>query len=132
MIFIDANILLALDNSRDVRYNDAHELWSEIESLKFGEYFTSDYVFNEVVGVTFRKRGKKDAERLGDQVLQSIFIVNVDDDILSNAWAMFKNSDLALNLVDCSNIAVLKAFGMRVIATFDKEFRKVNELEVLG
>ena len=65
MIFIDASIFLAYDNIDDMHHEKAIKFLEDIESWKYGQYFTSDYIINEVIGVTLRKLGKKHALRPG-------------------------------------------------------------------
>lgn len=131
MIFIDANLFLAYDNSRDVHHSRAMKLWKEIEANKYGQCFTSDYVFNEVVGVTLRKFGKERARLLGQYILKSIFMLNIDDHILLEAWELFLNTKLDLNLVDCTNLIAVKIADSKFIATFDKEFKKAAGFVVI-
>ncbi len=132
LIFIDANIFLAHDNINDVNHKSALKILEEIESGKYGDYFTSDYVFNEIVGVTFRKRGKERAVLLGEQVLKSILTINIDDHLLKEAWKIFSTTKLSLNLVDCTNLATMKLAGAEFIATLDKEFAQMKSIEVIS
>ena len=126
MIFIDANVFLAYDNTRDLLHKRAVKLWLQIEAGDFGECFTSDYVLNEVVGVTYRKLGKKRAVILGDRVQKSIPILNIDANILKKAWILFTKTTSKLNLVDCTNVIALQTFKANTLATFDKEFSKMK------
>ncbi len=132
MIFIDANIFLAYDNLGDVNHKRALKIWEEIEEGKWGDYFISDYVFNEIVGVTFRKKGKERAILLGEQVLKSVLIINIDDHLLKEAWKIFSANKLNLNLVDCTNLMAMKIAGAGFIATLDKEFIQVKGIEVIS
>ncbi|MEK6905118.1 MAG: PIN domain-containing protein [Nanoarchaeota archaeon] len=132
MIFIDANIFLAYDNLSDANHKKASKIWGEVESGKFGDYFISDYVFNEIVGVTFRKKGKERAILLGEQVLKSVLIINIDDHLLKEAWKIFSATKLNLNLVDCTNLVAMKIAGAEFIATLDKEFIQVKGVEVIS
>lgn len=132
MLFIDTNIFLALDNIRDVHHNKAVELWKEIEAGKYGNYFTTDYVFNEVMGVTYRKFGKERAVLLGESILRSILIFNVDEHMLAAAWKIFSTIKWRLNMTDCTHIAVMEATSVLAIATFDKEFTKVKEINIIS
>jgi len=126
MIFIDANVFLSYDNCDDVHHARALDVWAKIASGTFGECFTSDYVLNEVVGVTLRKRDKRRAVTLGRQILHSILVVNVDDHILKRAWRLFTSTKLNLSLVDCTNIVVMEMVSSASIATFDKAFHKAG------
>lgn len=132
MIFIDANIFLAYDNLSDTNHKRALKIFEELESGKFGDYFTSDYVFNEIVGVTFRKKGKERAVLLGEQVLKSVLIITIDDHFLKEAWKIFSATKLNLNLVDCTNLVAMKIAGAEFIATLDKEFIQVKGVEVIS
>src|SRR3989344_3628179 len=108
MIFIDANVFLAYDNVDDSHHVRAAQILQEIESGAYGQQFTSDYVFNEVVGVALRKLGKERAVILGEQILKSTFILNIDNQVLSASWRMFARTAYKLSLVDCTNVMVAK------------------------
>ncbi|MBI4016449.1 MAG: type II toxin-antitoxin system VapC family toxin [Candidatus Aenigmarchaeota archaeon] len=131
MIFIDANIFLAYDNINDVHHQRALKLWQKIEDGKYGEYFTSDYVLNEIIGVTLRKLGKERAVILGTHIFNSMLVLNIDDHILRKSFRMFSQTELSLSLVDCTNLAVLDMVGAGMLATFDKEFEK-TEVDVVS
>ena len=131
MIFIDANIFIASYNSNDIHHSKALKLLRKIEAREYDHYFTSDYVFNEVVGVTLRKLGKEKALAIGQQILKSIYMINIDDHMLTESWDFFYEMKLGLNLVDCSNIIAMRIAGTTRIATLDREFKKVTELKVI-
>jgi len=132
MIFIDANVFLAYFNEDDVHHNKSVKLFEEIESEVYGSSFTSDYVFNEVVGVSTRKFGKEKALNLGNFIIKNITIVNISNAMLSDSWKKFSSTNLTLNLVDCTNIISLKFVSSNLIATLDNEFKRVKELEVVN
>ncbi|MBI4015926.1 MAG: type II toxin-antitoxin system VapC family toxin [Candidatus Aenigmarchaeota archaeon] len=129
MIFIDASFFLAYDNENDVHHSRALAILDDIE--KYGPVFTSDYILNEVVGVGLRKLGKERAVTLGQHILKTTFIINVDEHIFSESWGAFSKTDLNLSLVDCTTLVIMKLANAGKIATFDKEFRKINYLDVL-
>ena len=131
MIFIDANIFLAFENEDDVHHHQAKKLFEDIDQGKHGKPFTSDYVFNEVVGVIFRKKGKDRAVSFGDYIRASVFILVIDEHILLEAWDLLKSTPLKLNFVDCSNVIVVGITSTHFIATFDKEFAKVKSIKVI-
>lgn len=132
MIFIDANIFLAYDNVNDVHHNQAVKVLQQVVEGVFGDPFTSDYVFNEVAGVTFRKKGKDRAVILGEHIQKSMLVLNVDDHLLNDAWNFFAATHLSLNLVDCTNIILAKLARTNYIATFDKEFENVQNIQVIS
>ena len=131
MIFIDANIFLSYYNEDDVHHNKAIKIFKEIDEGKYGDSLTSDYVFNEVVGVTFRKKGKEKALKLGNKILNTIFMINIDINEIRTAWDFFNKNQLTFNLVDCTNISIMNKLEIKNIATFDKEFKKVKKIKVI-
>ncbi len=132
MLLIDANIFLASENIDDVHHQRAVELWKDIEEGKFGDYFVTDYIFNEVVGVTFRKFGKERATQIGEDILRSTILFTLDDAMLKEAWALFTKTDLLLNLGDCTNITAMRIVGTATLATFDRGFGKVSGIIIVG
>ena len=132
MILVDANFFIAHNNIQDIHHEKAKGLLSDILMSKYGHYFTTDYILNEVVGITFRKLGKDHAVLLGDQIINTVFILNIDDHILKDSWNFFSQTKLNFNLVDCTNIIAMKVTNTKHIATFDKEFKKLSTVEVIG
>jgi predicted nucleic acid-binding protein len=131
MIFIDANIFLAYANASDAHHKRAARLLGEFEEND-AACFTSDYVFNEVIGVTGRKQGKNEAIALGNHLFKSVFVLNIDDHVLQKAWALYYKTKLGLNLVDCTNVVAAQLAGATGIATFDKEFKNIPGLKVIA
>ena len=131
MIFIDASIFLAYYNTKDVLHKNAKELWPKIETNLYGPLWTSDYVFNEVIGVIRRKAGKAEATMLGNHIKESIFIINIDDHMFEESWHLFKKTETELSLVDCSSIVICTVAKTKSIATFDKEFKKMKDFEII-
>ena len=132
MFLIDANFFIAHNNIQDIHHEKAKSLFSEIFDGKYGHYFTTDYVLNEVVGITFRKLGKNHALLVGNQIINTVFILNIDDHILNDSWKFFSQTKLNFNLVDCTNIIAIDITKTENIATFDKEFKKLNIVRVVG
>lgn len=131
MIFIDASVILAYDNENDVHHKKAAAIFQELEG-KNKPYFISDYILNEVVGVTLRKCGKERAITLGEHLLKTMLILNVDDHLLQESWKLFQSTTaLNLSLVDCTSIVIIQLTNNRQIATFDKEFKKIEGINVL-
>ncbi len=131
MIFIDASVFIAYDNINDVHHTKAVELMQKIEEGSFGDHFTSDYIFNEVVGVTNRKVGKERAIQLGSHILKTIFILHITNHLLKQTWIFFAKTKLTLSLVDCSTIILCENIRAEYIATFDKEFKKITSIKIV-
>ena len=132
MILIDANVFIAYYNLNEIHHQSAVSLWEKFEKGEYGEYFITDYVFNEVIGVTLRKLGKDHAILLGNKIIKSTFMLHMDEHLLQQAWNTFKETQLKLSLVDCTNLVALETAQSRSIATFDKEFTKIPSLNVIS
>ena len=132
MIFIDACIFIALGNENDVHYERAIQILKEIESKKYGPPCTSDYVFNEIIGVTRRKKSKEESISLGEHVRDSTFIITTSNTLLESAWDFFKESEHQFSLVDCTIIKTLEYGKIEFLATFDKEFLKLRTIKVVS
>src|SRR3989338_4258969 len=122
MILIDASVFLAYDNVDDVHHLRAVLIMQNVEKGIYGNYFTSDHILQEVVGVTFRKKGKERALLLGNQIFKTMFLFNITDHTLKEGWGYFADTKYSLSLVDCTSIVLCKKSKVEYIATFDKEF----------
>ncbi len=131
MIFLDASLLLAFENENDVFHQQAVQLIQAIDEKTYGDPIMSDYVFNEIIGVTFRKKGKERAIALGNYIQNSVFMFNVHDHLLQEAWKLFASAKSNVNLVDCTTIIVSMLAGAEYLATFDKELGIVAGIAVL-
>jgi len=132
LILIDANIFLAFENKDDIFHKNAITLFQTIETEEFGKYFTTDYIFNEVIGVINRKYGKERAVLFGSHILETVYIHIIDEHLLEEAWKVFSTTTLRLSLVDCTNLVALKLANTKYIATFDKEFLKVKGIIIIS
>ncbi len=131
MIFIDASVFVAFGNEKDVHHKRALNLFEEIEKGRYGLHFTSDYIFNETIGVINRKVSREKAILLGDHIKESTLIINITNEILDNTWTIFKESKDKLSLVDCSIVTVMELEKIEYLATFDKEFSKIETLKII-
>ncbi|PIN87868.1 hypothetical protein COV12_01560 [Candidatus Woesearchaeota archaeon CG10_big_fil_rev_8_21_14_0_10_32_24] len=132
MILIDASVFLSDLSVKDVHHEKAVKLFEELRNGKYGEYFTSDYIFNEVVGVTFSKVGKERSVEVGDYIKSSMFILNIDQQLLDGAWIFFEKTPFTLNFVDYTSIVACQLLNNPTILTFDKEFLKVKGITIIS
>jgi len=130
-ILLDSSFIIAFDNEDDVHHKTAIELWKNIEKLKFGQYFISDYLFDEIIAVSLRKTNKDDTIKLGEKIMKSPSMFHIDNHIFNKTWKIFKKINLNLSFTDCTNLFLMDLTGSKYIATFDKEFKKVKEIEVI-
>ena len=130
-ILIDASVFCAYANSNDVHHKNAKIIIQEIITEKYGSGITTDYIFDETVTVANRRANKETAIRVGKYLLNSeILIAKIDHFIFEKAWELFQNTK-ELSFTDCTNIAFMQIFGIKKIATFDKGFDNLKNVEVV-
>ena len=131
-VLIDASVFCACANSRDVHHKNSIRLMQEIESQKYGRSITTDYIFDETVNVVARKHNKKSAIETGERILNSeIFFAKIDESVFKKAWKLFQDEN-NFSFTDCTIIEFMEVFGIDKIATFDKEFKKLKNIKVIG
>ena len=130
-LFIDSSVLFAFASLRDVHHAKANKIMELVASNRYDSVIINDYVFDEVISVILRKSGKKDAVEIGSNILDSeIFVAKIDSDTFQKSWDLFKQLD-EFSFTDCTILAFMNILGIKKIATFDKEFRKISWLEVI-
>ncbi|MBL7169723.1 MAG: type II toxin-antitoxin system VapC family toxin [Candidatus Aenigmarchaeota archaeon] len=130
-IFMDTNILISYYNEDDENHEKAEKLIEDIfKKRKYGEIVTSDYVFNECMNVCIRRtKSKNKTIELGQMMFNSMTIFNVSIPIFKMSWELFK--EIKMNFTDCTNIILVIWYGIENIATFDKQFKNVNNINVI-
>ena len=134
MILIDSNILIAYFNKRDKNHNSVVKIFKKFDKKNSDELIISDYIFNEIVTVTLlKKKDKITAIKAGNEVLKSrIRIIKVGNMLFSKAWNLFKRSKLKMSFTDFTNLAIMDLLKIQDIATFDKDFKKIKGIHIIG
>ncbi|VVB95959.1 PIN domain protein [uncultured archaeon] len=74
------------------------------------------------------------AKEVGNILLEAREIeIMKASEVFERSWEIFMNQeDTGLSFVDASNLACMEKRGIRKIATFDKDFLGMGEVEVVG
>jgi predicted nucleic acid-binding protein len=106
---------------------------SKIISGDYGNVCISDYVFSECASVLFKlSRDIKKTEILCN-TLKGDLIFYTDKDIFEETFKIFiKQKNTLFSFVDCSIITLMKSNNIKYLATFDKDFDKIEGIKVLG
>ena len=133
MIFLDTSYLVALEIDGDSNHENAVILMNKILNSEFGKPIISDYIFDETVTVTFSKtKSLEKASKLGTSLKKSS-MTKINDKDFEETWELFKKqTDTKLSFTDCSNLVIMKRMGIKNIATFDGDFRKIKEINVIS
>ncbi len=134
MILLDSSFLVAIAVATDENHEKAKKIIEEILTGAFGEMIISDYVFDETVTVTLLKtRDLKKAVFVGENLRLSARTINVDDNLFDISWNVFKEQkNTQLSFTDCTNIALMRNNKIKNIATFDKDFKDVEGINVVS
>lgn len=130
-VFLDASYLLALYYEGDVHHKKARLIAEKINANEYGQTITTDDIFDEVVSVALRKLGKEKAKEFANQIIDSVFILNCDKHIFDNALKIFNSSNQPFSFTDCTTQAIIEFAQINYIATFDKQFEKID-IEVIN
>ncbi len=130
-IFIDASVLIAFANARDIHKAKASKILEECLTGKYGPLIITDYIFDEVVEVLLRKTNRNISKEFGSFLLTSEFsLLNIDRHTFYTAWELFGKTP-QLSFTDCTTVAFMQLHGINTVATFDKEFKHVRDLTVI-
>lgn len=134
MILLDSSFFVAYLDERDRYHKHALKIQKEIDGGKYGTMIITDYIFDEVV--TRMLRGINDivkVTRYGEDILNNVDMSRVDENIFDLSWKIFKEQKgTRFSFTDCTNIAVCRTNGISAICTFDSDFTKIKDLNVIS
>jgi len=67
---------------------------------------------------------------MGKKLIRSVPMINIDNHLFEEAWRILIESKLSFT--DCTNLVLLKLIGSNKIATFDKAFKEIKDIEVIN
>ncbi len=134
MIFLDSSAIIAFKNADDIHHKSAVQMFERITSGEYGQALITEFIFSEVVTVLLLRKGLKTAAEAG-QVLEEaeeISIVKASS-LFESGWRVFLDQEgPKFSFVDASSIACMRERGIKYIATFDKDFAKVDGVNVVS
>ena len=81
--------------------------------------------------VVARKIHREKAAQIGKFLLSSeVILTKVDTLVFEKAWKLFQATD-NLSFTDCTSAAFTQIFEIERIATFDKGFKNIKNIEVI-
>ena len=130
MIVLDTSFIVSYFNTRDQNHLKAVKLMKKIHE----PLCITDYIFGEVVTVSLiRLKSLDRASKIGNVLLKSLKIINVEKTSFDNAWNLFcKQKETVLSFTDCTTISVMLENDIEKIATFDGDFDKISRIKVIG
>ena len=134
MIFLDTSFIISYYNKEDINNTRAVNLMKKMSENKDKFFVISDYVFDECATILSQKiKNKIESIKAIDDILSFTDLIFVEKEIFNRSWELFKNQDnTKLSFTDCSIIAMSKSKGIREIATFDEEFKKIKDIIIFN
>ena len=134
MIFLDSSVIIAYKNADDINHKKAFALFQKLSAGDYGIGVISEFVFSEVTTVLALRKSMKAAKEVGGVLLDAKELeIMKASEVFERSWEIFSGQeDSGLSFVDASNLACMEKRGIRMIATFDKDFLERSEVEVVG
>ena len=132
MIFLDTSFIVSYYNESDENHHEAKKVMKYILD-NFENVGISDYVFNECATVLFYRL--KDLDKVAEicSVLMKIIKFRINESVFVKTWDIFINQkDTKFSFTDCSILAVIDRYKVKNLVTFDKDFKKMKGLGVIG
>jgi|SRR3989344_509163 len=133
MIFLDSSFIISYEIENDQNHNKAVILMSKIRRRMYGPPVISEYIFDEVSTLLLVKL--KDLNKVVErcELIKGLDMFRVNELIFEQAWKIFKEQkNTKLSFTDCTIIATMKSKGIQNIATFDEDFKEIENINVIG
>jgi predicted nucleic acid-binding protein len=134
MIILDTSFIVAFYNTRDENHEKAVKLMEDITKGKYGNLYITDYIFDESVTVIFiRLKSLSKTIKIGEVVRKSVEMLEVERRVFEDAWKLFKTQrKTVFSFTDCTTLSIMRKRNIKNIATFDKDFKEIKEINVIG
>ena len=134
--FLDTSFIMALVLNSDANYNKAVKL----DYILNEKCFINNNVLNEVLTLTGRKIKIDSAKEIYYNLIDSFEVLN-EYNILNYNSENFKifekyiginSNKTKLSFTDSSIILTMKEFEIDSLVTFDKEFKRIEDINLIG
>lgn len=133
MIVLDSSFLVAFHNSRDLHHDAAAAAMRRLLAGEWGEALLPEYVFLEVVTEIAARRNPAAAVTAGAILLRSreVELVPCSVHFPATVDTFQTVAALGLSFVDAAIVTVARSRGAQRIATFDRDFAKIDGLTLV-
>ena len=132
-VFIDTSAWVALFLKNDEHHKKATILYERLKASKAALH-TSDYVVDETITHLLHRGGHRLAVSAGEALFSSgiVAVAHIDDDLIQNAWKLFKKyDDKSFSFTDVTSFVLAKELGIKKAFAFDDDFKKAG-METIG
>jgi uncharacterized protein len=133
LIILDSSFLVAHHNRRDVHHAAAAAAMERLVAGEWGAALLLEYVFLEVVTVLLARRRLDVAGRVATILLQAREVEFVpSSEMFLDVLETFRSQrDGRLSFTDAAIVTLARRRDARFVATFDRDFRRVEALQVV-
>ncbi len=133
MIVLDSSFLVAFHNSRDLHHEAAAAAMSRLVAGEWGAALLPEYVFLEVVTVIAARRDPPAAIAVGATLLRAreVELVPCSAHFPATVDTFQRVAALGLSFVDAAIVTVARSRGAQRIATFDRDFAKIDGMTLV-
>ena len=132
-ILVDSSFIIAIFRKND----PLHQKAIENRDILKNDCYISNGIISE--GITILGQKTKDIElvRLAFNYMKDNFTLIDESEINmynENVFAIFEKynkNKFRLGFIDCSEVAIYEFYGLDYVASFDREFRKFEEINLI-
>ena len=124
-VLVDSDAFVGRFYPDDLHHRQATIIFKKLEKQKC-RILTTSFVVNETATVLSHKSGQAGARKFLTTLKKIKFpIVHINEELQKETLSFFQKQDRkGTSVVDCSNIVVLRRFGVASIFSFDKFYKK--------
>jgi len=133
-IFLDTGFFFALKIKKDPNHENALKILEEISQKKYGSQFTSDFIIDELMTLTWiRTKNKQLISELWEYFHPSTricHIIQVTLDDIHQIYDLFYNfleKGKFLSFTDCSILFLMEKLNIHYLASFDSNFNGLTQ-----
>ena len=134
--FLDTSFIMALVLDSDANYNKAVKL----DYILNENCFINNNVLNEVLTLTGRKINIDSAKEIYYNLIDSFEVLDEYDILNYNSenlkifekYVGIDSNKTKLSFTDSSIILTMKEFEIDSLVTFDKEFKRIEDINLIG
>lgn len=125
MIFIDSSFYLSIFRKNDSNHEKAINWWRSIPDN--AQKMTSQAILGEVLTVGSQRYDRRLTIAFVEEIhVGNTIIILETAPLVAHAWEIFKKtSKKDISWVDCYSRAIIEAYKIETVLTFDKDFQKL-------
>jgi predicted nucleic acid-binding protein len=133
VLILDSSFLIAFHNKNDVHHAAAAKVMEGFLRAEYGRALLLEYVFLEVVTVLLARRGLAVATAVARILLEAreVEFVPCSEFFQETLETFHIQKETALSFTDAAIVTIARRQKESKVATFDKDFRRVEGVSVI-